>query len=160
MRGDAEVIAYFNMLIGGELAARDQYLIHSRMYEDWGYTRLYERLNHESEEEGQHADALIRRVLFLEGTPNMDRDALDIGTDVVSCLKSDLALEYKVREALAKGVALCEARGDYVSRDVLVSQMADTEEDHTYWLEKQLRLIETLGAQNYLQSQLGDSPAV
>lgn len=155
MRGDTEVINYLNILIGGELAARDQYLIHSRMYEDWGLHRLYERLDHESQEEGGHADALIRRVLFLDGTPDMSRDSLNIGTDVISCLEADLALEYKVRKDLAKGVQLCEAKGDYVSRDMLRAQMADTEEDHTYWLEKQLGLIKKIGLPNYLQSQMG-----
>lgn len=154
MRGDSEVIDYLNGLIGGELAARDQYLIHSRMYEDWGLHKLFERLDHESQEEGSHADALIRRVLFLEGTPNMSRDELDIGTDVVSCLEADLRLEYAVRAHLAKGVQLCEAKADFVSRDILRQQMSDTEEDHTYWLEKQLGLIKKIGLQNYLQSQM------
>ena len=155
MRGDSEVIDYLNMLIGGELAARDQYLIHSRMYEDWGLHKLYERLDHESQEEGGHADALIRRVLFLEAKPNMSRDELSVGTDVVSCLEADLALEYKVRVALDKGIQLCEAKGDYVSRDILRQQMSDTEEDHTYWLEKQLGLIKKIGLPNYLQAQMG-----
>lgn len=155
MRGDSEVIDYLNRLIGGELAARDQYLIHSRMYEDWGLHKLYVRLDHESQEEGGHADALIRRVLFLDGTPNMSRDSLNIGTDVISCLEADLALEYKVRIDLAKGIQLCEAKSDYVTRDMLRAQMADTEEDHTYWLEKQLGLIKKIGLPNYLQSQIG-----
>ncbi|CAG2158129.1 unnamed protein product [Oppiella nova] len=101
MRGNPEVIDYLNMLIGGELAARDQYLIHSR-------------------------------------TPNMKRDDIVTGEDVVTCLKADLALEYHVREKLAQGVKLCEEKGDYVTRDMLRQQMNDTEEDHTYWLEKQL----------------------
>ena len=154
MRGNPEVIDYLNMLIGGELAARDQYLIHSRMYEDWGLSKIFERIDHESQEEASHADALIRRVLFLEGTPNMDRDDIETGTDVVSCLKADLALEYHVREKLAKGVKLAEEHGDYVTRDMLRQQMSDTEEDHTYWLEKQMRLIELIGLQNYIQSQM------
>lgn len=154
MQGNPEVIDYLNMLIGGELAARDQYLIHSRMYEDWGLSKIYERINHEMEEESMHADAIIRRVLFLEGTPNMDRHDINVGDDVVSCLKADLALEYEVREKLAKGVKLCEEKGDFVTRDMLRQQMSDTEEDHTYWLEKQLGLIEKIGLQNYIQSQM------
>lgn len=154
MRGNPEVVDYLNMLIGGELAARDQYLIHSRMYEDWGLSKIFERIDHESQEEGAHADALIRRVLFLEGTPNMDRDDIEVGTDVVTCLKADLALEYHVREKLAQGVKLCEEKGDYVTRDMLRQQMSDTEEDHTYWLEKQMRLIELIGLPNYIQSQM------
>lgn len=154
MRGNPEVVDYLNMLIGGELAARDQYLIHSRMYEDWGLTKIFERIDHEMQEEAQHADDIIRRVLFLEGTPNMKRDDIEVGTDVVSCLKADLKLEYHVRDKLAQGVKLCEEKGDYITRDMLRQQMADTEEDHTYWLEKQLRLIELIGLQNYIQSQM------
>ena len=154
MRGNPEVVDYLNMLIGGELAARDQYLIHSRMYEDWGLSKIFERIDHEMQEEAQHADAIIRRVLFLEGTPNMNREDIDVGEDVVSCLKADLKLEYDVREKLAQGVKLCEEKGDYITRDMLRQQMSDTEEDHTYWLEKQLRLIELIGLQNYIQSQM------
>lgn len=154
MRGNPEVVDYLNMLISGELAARDQYLIHSRMYEDWGLLKIFERIDHEMQEEASHADALIRRVLFLEGTPNMNRDDIEVGQTVVECLKADLKLEYHVREKLAHGVKLCEEKGDYVSRDMLRQQMNDTEEDHTYWLEKQLRLIELIGLQNYIQSQM------
>lgn len=154
MRGNPEVIDYLNMLIGGELAARDQYLIHSRMYDDWGLNKIYERIDHEMQEEASHADAIIRRVLFLGGTPNMQRDDVDVGTDVVSCLKADLALEYHVREKLIQGIKLCEDKGDYISRDMLRQQLSDTEEDHTYWLEKQMRLIELIGLQNYIQSQI------
>jgi bacterioferritin len=84
----------------------------------------------------------------------MDRHDINVGDDVVSCLKADLALEYEVREKLAKGVKLCEEKGDFVTRDMLRQQMSDTEEDHTYWLEKQLRLIEKIGLQNYIQSQM------
>jgi bacterioferritin len=124
------------------------------MYEDWGLTKIFERIDHEMQEEAQHADAIIRRVLFLEGTPNMTRDEVEIGEDVVSCLKADLKLEYEVRQKLATGVKLCEEKGDYVTRDMLRQQMSDTEEDHTYWLEKQLRLIELIGLQNYIQSQM------
>lgn len=154
MRGNPEVIDYLNMLIGGELAARDQYLIHSRMYEDWGLSKIYERIDHEMQEEAAHADAIIRRVLFLGGIPNMERDSIDVGSDVCTCLKADLALEYHVREKLARGIQLCEEKGDYISRDMLRQQLSDTEEDHTYWLEKQLGLIELIGLQNYIQSQI------
>lgn len=154
MKGNPEVIEYLNMLIGGELAARDQYLIHSRMYEDWGLSKIYERIDHEMQEEASHADELIRRVLFLEGTPNMQREDINVGDDVVSCLKADLALEYHVREKLAKGIQLAESKGDFITRDILRQQLADTEEDHTYWLEKQLGLIEKIGLQNYTQSQM------
>ena len=84
----------------------------------------------------------------------MQRDDVEIGEDVISCLKADLKLEYDVREKLAQGVKLCEDKADYVTREMLRQQMSDTEEDHTYWLEKQLRLIELMGLQNYIQSQM------
>ena len=153
MQGHPDVIDYLNTLLTGELAARDQYFVHSRMYEDWGCTKLYERINHEMEEEAQHADALMRRILMLEGTPRMRPDDLDVGTTVPEMFAADLRLEYKGRAALCKGIALCELHKDYVSRDMLRIQLADTEEDHTYWLEKQLGLIKSIGLQNYLQSQ-------
>lgn len=153
MKGSQKVIEYFNQLISGELGARDQYFIHSRMYDEWGYSKLYERLNHEMEEETQHADALIRRVLLLEGTPNMQVEQINVGSDVVSMLKNDLALELKVREDLKKGIVICEEERDFVSRDILVDQLQDTEEDHAHWLEQQLRLIDEMGLQNYLQSK-------
>lgn len=154
MKGDKSVIDYMNQLLAGELAARDQYFIHSRMYAEWGYNKLFERLNHEMEEESQHAEAFIRRILMLEGTPKMVPDALNIGTDVPSMLQADLNTEYEVRENLKKGIKLCEEAQDYVTRDMLIDQLRDTEEDHAHWLQQQLRLIELMGLQNYLQSQL------
>ncbi|MBB3102395.1 bacterioferritin [Azomonas macrocytogenes] len=153
MQGQAQVVDYLKGLLRGELAARDQYMLHSRMYDDWGFTRLYERLNHEMQEETQHADALLKRILFLEGTPDMTPDPINPGKTVPEMLKSDLATEYKVRDALAKGIALCEQLGDYQTREILELQLQDTEEDHAYWLEKQLGLIDRVGLQNYLQSQ-------
>lgn len=154
MQGNQAVIDYLNILLGGELAARDQYFVHSRLYEDWGLPRLYERIDHEMQEEATHADAILKRLLFLGAKPNMRSDEVQVGQDVVDALKIDLALEYAVRERLAKGIALCEQHGDYVTRDILLAQMKDTEEDHTRWLEQQLGLIEKIGLQNYLQSQM------
>jgi len=154
MQGNQAVVDYLNMLLGGELAARDQYFVHSRMYEDWGLPRLYERIDHEMQEEATHADAILKRLLFLGAKPNMRSDEVHVGQDVVDALKIDLALEYAVRERLAKGIALCEQHGDYVTRDILLAQLKDTEEDHTRWLEQQLGLIEKIGLQNYLQSQM------
>lgn len=151
MRGNPEVIDYLNKLLTGELAARDQYFIHSRMYEDWGFQKLYERINHEMEEETGHADQIMRRILFLEGKPNMRPDEINIGTTVPEMLEFDLHLELHVRQALADGIKLCEEKGDFVSRDMLRVQLKDTEEDHAYWLEKQLGLIEKMGLENYHQ---------
>ena len=154
MQGQAPVIDYLKELLRGELAARDQYFLHSRMYADWGFSKLYERINHEMEEEAQHADALMRRILMLEGTPRMRPDDVIVGVTVPDMLAADLQLEYKVRAALCKGIELCEKHQDYVSREILRVQLNDTEEDHTYWLEKQQGLIKSLGLENYLQSQM------
>lgn len=155
MKGNAKVIATLQSLLKGELAARDQYFTHSRMYDDWGLSKLYERLNHEMEEESDHADQIIKRLLFLETTPDLSQqDGLSIGSDVKSCIESDLALEYKVVGDLKAAIELCEQEQDFVTRSMLRAQLEDTEEDHTYWLEKQLGLIEKVGIQNYIQSQM------
>ncbi|TRX76037.1 bacterioferritin [Pseudomonas mangiferae] len=153
MQGQADVVEYLKDLLRGELAARDQYFLHSRMYADWGFEKLYERINHEMEEETQHADALLQRILFLESTPDMTPKALNAGRTVPEMLRNDLMLEYEVRAALSKGIALCEQHGDYQSREILRVQLEDTEEDHAYWLEQQLGLIDRIGLENYLQSQ-------
>lgn len=155
MKGNQKVINQLQKLLRGELAARDQYFTHSRMYEDWGLSRLYERINHEMEDETQHADALIKRLLFLEATPDLsEQDGLRIGNDVPSMLKNDLDVEYEVVSSLKEAIAVCEAEQDYQTREILEVMLADTEEDHAYWLEKQLGLIEKIGLQNYLQSQI------
>ncbi|MDR2128294.1 MAG: bacterioferritin [Burkholderiaceae bacterium] len=153
MQGNPEVVAYLNQLLAGELAARDQYFIHARMYHEWGYGKLSERSQHEMQEETDHAAALIARVLLLEGTPAMTPEPVVPGKDVPDMLKNDLAVEFKVRDALKKGIALCEQKQDYVSRAMLIEQLKDTEEDHAHWLETQLELIDAMGLQNYLQSQ-------
>ena len=155
MKGNKKVIDSLNRLLAGELTAMDQYFVHSRMYEDWGLNELYEHTNHEMEEETGHASRLIQRILFLEGTPNLaKRDPLNIGKDVPAMLKSDLALEYAVIAALKEVIAQCEKAQDYETREILEDLLKDTEEDHTWWLEKQLGLIEKVGLQNYLQSQM------
>ena len=154
MKGDKAVIDYMNELLAGELAARDQYFIHSRMYAEWGFNKLFERLNHEMAEETEHAEQFIRRILMLEGTPAMVPTGLNIGSDLVSMLKADLNTELEVRDALKKGIRLCEEKQDYVTRDIMVKQLSDTEEDHAHWLEQQLRLIEMMGLENYKQSPM------
>lgn len=158
MKGNDKVIAELQKLLRGELAARDQYFTHSRMYEDWGLHRLYERINHEMEDETSHADALIKRILFLESTPDLSQqDPLHIGQDVPSMLKNDLDVEYAVIANLRQAIAVCEQEQDYQSREMLEQMLADTEEDHAYWLEIQIGLIDRIGLQNYLQSQMGGS---
>jgi bacterioferritin len=155
MKGSQKVIDVLNELLGGELAAMDQYFIHSRMYEDWGLTKLFERIGHEMEDETGHADAMIKRILFLEGKPNLaKRDALNVGSTVSEMLQSDLNIEYSVVKNLKAAIALCETEQDFETRAMLVTQLEDTEEDHAYWLEKQLGLIDKIGLQNYLQAQM------
>jgi bacterioferritin len=155
MKGSDKVIEQLQKLLRGELAARDQYFAHSRMYEDWGLSKLYERINHEMDEETEHADALIKRILFLEGTPDLsEQDPLRVGSDVPSMLRNDLAVEYEVTAALKAAIAVCEAVQDFQTREILEAMLADTEEDHAYWLEQQLGLIEKIGLQNYLQCQM------
>ena len=160
MHGDKPIIEILNSLLAGELTAVDQYLIHGEMYSDLGFTRLAEKALHESAHEREHARALIQRILFLEGTPNLARrDALKIGKSVPKMLEADLAVEYKVADDLKTAIAACEKAQDYVSRDMLAVQLEDTEMDHAYFLEKQLRQIELVGLANYLQSQIGSSAA-
>ncbi|MEW5726497.1 MAG: bacterioferritin [Pseudomonadota bacterium] len=157
MKGNKKVIDRLNKLLTAELTAADQYLAHSRMFENWGYHKLYERVAHERLEELEHADKLIRRILFLDGTPDVgSRDKLNIGKDVPAMLKNDLAYEIAVVKELRDAMALCEAEHDYQTRAILGELLADTEEDHALWLEQQLRLIDAMGLQNYLQSAAGD----
>ena len=154
MKGNTKVIDALNGLLTHELSAADQYFVHSRMYQDWGMEELYERLKHEQEEELDHASKLIERILFLEGVPNVAaRAALRIGDNVKSMLENDLVYELEVGKQLKQVIALCEAEQDYVSRQILLELLKDTEDDHTYWLEKQLGLIEKMGVENYIQSK-------
>lgn len=154
MKGNSQVIERLNELLAGELTAIDQYFIHSRMYENWGFGRLYERIAHEVQDETAHADALIKRILFLEGTPDLSkREPLKVGANVSDMLKNDLELELKVIASLRSVIAFCESVQDYQTREILESMLKDTEDDHTHWLEQQLGLIDRIGLQNYLQSQ-------
>ena len=155
MKGNDQVIAHLNTLLAGELSAIDQYFIHSRMYENWGFGKLYERIAHEVQDETNHADALIKRILFLEGTPDLSkRDPLHVGSTVEDMLKNDLALELQVVSHLRQVMAFCESVQDYQTREILQAMLKDTEDDHTHWLEQQLGMIERIGLQNYLQSQI------
>lgn len=155
MQGIPTIVDILNELLVGELTAVDQYLIHGEMYADMGLSHLAEKSLHESEHERLHARALIQRILFLEGKPNLaKRDALNIGANVPEMLKADLDLEYKVAADLKNAMAACEAAQDYVSRAMLAVQLEDTEMDHAYYLEKQLKLIKLIGLENYQQSQM------
>lgn len=155
MKGDKKIIDILNELLAGELAATDQYLMHGELYSDMGLVQLATHSLHESEHERHHARLLMQRILFLEGTPNIHkRDALHIGKDVVGMLEADLALEYAVVKSLKKAIVACEKAEDFVTRDMLQQQLEDTEMDHAFWLEKQLKLIKLVGLPNFLQSQM------
>jgi bacterioferritin len=155
MQGDNEIITLLNTRLLDELTSADQYFIHSKMYHDWGYSKLGARSAHERQEEMNHANQLIERILFLGGVPDMvSRHPVTIGTHVLEMLESDLALEYKVASGLREVIAVCEKKQDYVTRDILLLLLDDTERDHAYWLEQQLKLIEAIGLQNYLQTQI------
>ena len=150
MKGNKKVIETLNKLLTHELSAADQYFIHSRMYENWGLKALYHRIEHERVEELEHAAHLIHRILFLEGVPDVQsRAKLNIGATVPEMLKSDLDYELSVVGKLKDAIALCEKEQDYETRRILESLLYDTEEDHTHWLEQQLRLIGMIGLENY-----------
>lgn len=155
MKGNKKIIDILNHLLTGELSASDQYLIHGEMVSDLGMPQLAAHMLHESEHEHLHAKLIIQRILFLEGTPNVaKRDALNIGKNVKQMLENDLALEYQVVKNLKNAIDACEKAEDFVTRDMLVQQLEDTEMDHAYWLEKQLKLISLVGLENYQQSQM------
>ncbi|MBI5898823.1 MAG: bacterioferritin [Rhodocyclales bacterium] len=159
MKGETKIIASLNSLLAGELTAIDQYFIHSEMLANWGLHRLAERLRHEVEDERGHARALIARILFLEGVPDLaTRAPLTVGKNVPDILHNDLTVELSVVGALRKVIAECEKLHDFVTREMLEQLLDDTEEDHTHWLEQQLGLIRMVGLENYLQSQMGAAP--
>ncbi len=155
MQGKQLVIDQLNKQLTLELTSMDQYLAHSKIYEDWGINKLHEKLSHEYEEELGHAKRLAERILFLEGhADTVSREKVNIGTNVKEMLANDLEAERIVAESLRKIIAICEQEQDYISRTILEDLLDDTEMDHIYWLEQHLGLIDKIGLQNYIQSQM------
>ena len=157
MKGNAKVISHLNAVLKNELTAINQYFLHSRMLKDWGFDRLAAHEYEESVDEMKHADKLIERILFLEGLPNLqDLHKLRIGENVPEILQCDLQLEEHAIPDLKAAIEDCEKLDDYVSR-ALFSEILESEEEHVDWLETNLGLIEKVGLENYLQSQIGGS---
>ncbi|HRQ63869.1 MAG TPA: bacterioferritin [Xanthomonadaceae bacterium] len=155
MKGDAQVIALLNKALFNELTAINQYFLHARMFDNWGLKRLGEHEYKESIDEMKHADALVKRILFLEGLPNLQQlGKLMIGENPKEALECDLNLEHAAVPDLRAGIAHCESVGDYVSRELL-EEILESEEEHIDWIETQLELIGRLGLENYLQTQVG-----
>ena len=154
MRGDPAIIRLLNTVLTNELTAVNQYYLHARMYENWGFKRLGDITYKESIGEMKHADKLIKRILFLDGLPNLqDLHKLSIGENVPEALNADLQVEVGGRTTLIDGVKQCEEARDYVSRE-LFEDILESEEEHIDWLETQLDLIKRVGIQNYCQSQM------
>ena len=152
---DPQVIDNMNRVLKNELTAINQYFLHSRMYRDWGLGRLAEHEYHESVDEMKHADRLIERILFLDGLPNLQElGRLRIGENVAEMLRCDLELEMAAMPLLRECIAHAEQAADFVSRE-LFEDILTSEEEHVDWLETQLELVDKVGSENYIQSQMG-----
>jgi bacterioferritin len=157
MKGDPQVVAALNDVLTAELTAVNQYWVHARMCDNWGYQRLWKKIREESLEEMKHADELVERILFLEGVPNLQKlGKINVGQTVAEQLKLDLAVEYDAVKRLNESIELCRAKGDAGSRELL-EHMLRQEEEHVDWLESQQDLLDQVGEQNYLAEQIKES---
>ena len=156
MKGDPKILQHLNVVLKNELTAINQYFLHSRMFGHWGLKRLEDTEYHESIDEMKHADGLIKRILFLDGLPNLqDLGKLLIGENVKEALECDLKLEMAARADLKAAIADCETLKDYVSRE-LFEDILQSEEEHVDFLETQLDLITRVGIENYCQTMIGE----
>ncbi|MYM23621.1 bacterioferritin [Duganella sp. FT135W] len=156
MKGDQEVIRLLNAQLTNELTAINQYFLHARMYKHWGLEKIAKKEYEESIGEMKHADKLIDRILMLDGLPNLQAmHKIMIGENTEEMINCDLKLEKGAQITVKEGIAAAEKAADYVSRDLLLMILEDTEE-HIDWLETQLDLISKIGIQNYLQSQINE----
>lgn len=154
MKGQPAVIDLLNAVLTAELTAINQYFVHAKMCENWGYERLYQRIRAESIDEMKHADELVSRILFLEGVPNLQRlGKINIGQNVKEQLELDLALEYEAIARLNEGIRTCREVGDSGS-ETLLRNILTSEEAHVDWLEAQLEQIAQIGLPNYLAQQV------
>ena len=154
MKSNVDIIQWLNRQLQHELTAINQYFLHARMYKSWGFNSLGKHEYEESIEEMKHADALIERIVFLEGLPNLQElGKLMIGEKPEECVACDLRLEVMSRETLIAAIGACETAKDYVSREIFEHNLEDTEE-HIDWLETQLEVMQKVGIQNWLQSQM------
>jgi len=154
MKGNEEVLNLLNQLLTNELTAINQYFVHAKMCQNWGYERLAGKLRDESIDEMRHADLVISRILFLEGVPNLQRyHKLHVGESVREQLESDLQLEYSAIAFLNQGVDAARKAGDNATEEMMTTILVG-EEEHTDWIETQLELIRQVGEQNYLAQQM------
>ncbi len=156
MKGSQKVIDGLNKLLTKELTSVDMYLLHSRIYEDWGLTELYTHIDGEKNHEGLHADMVLKRIIFLEGEPDVQsREGFKVVLSVKAMLEQSLKYEEENMAMLKDLIALCETEKDYETRNILLTLLKDTEEDHIDWIETQLSLLDKVGEQNYLQAKMG-----